>query len=45
MDVWIDNFDEEIRKLSVILESFSYIAMDTEFPGVVARPVGEFKDF
>ena len=22
---------------------FTYPAMDTEFPGVVARPIGEFK--
>ena len=33
---------EEIR---AVVETHKYIAMDTEFPGVVARPVSEvFKD-
>ncbi len=31
------------RIIRAIVEDYCYIAMDTEFPGVVARPVGNFK--
>ena len=44
MDIWEENFSSEIRKLSILIETYPYIAIDTEFPGVVARPVGQFKD-
>lgn len=42
-DVWRYNMDEEFTKMRTVLEKYPYVAMDTEFPGVVARPIGEFK--
>ena len=35
MEVYKENFIEEIKNLSKLLEDYNYIGMDTEFPGTV----------
>lgn len=34
-NVWFDNFEDELPVISALLEKYPYIAMDTEFPGIV----------
>jgi CCR4-NOT transcription complex subunit 7/8 len=43
-EVWDDNLDEEMALIRDIVDDFPFLAMDTEFPGVVARPVGHFRN-
>ncbi|XP_014366309.1 CCR4-NOT transcription complex subunit 7 isoform X1 [Papilio machaon] len=42
-DVWNYNLHEEFHIIRQIVQKYHWVAMDTEFPGVVARPIGEFR--
>jgi CCR4-NOT transcription complex subunit 7/8 len=40
-NVWAENVEEEMRAMREVVEKYPYVAMDTEFPGVIAKPVTE----
>ncbi len=42
-DVWKHNLEEEFRTIRQVVQNYNHVGMDTEFPGVVARPIGDFR--
>lgn len=43
-EVWCNNLEEEFRILSEQAKTYHFVSMDTEFPGFIAKPIGEFPD-
>jgi len=43
VDVWAEDLDAAFERIREIVVDYPIVAMDTEFPGIVARPVGQFK--
>lgn len=43
VNIWKHNLEDEFIRIRSIVQKYPCIGMDTEFPGVVARPRGEFR--
>ena len=44
-DVWLNNFFSAMETLSVLIDDYNYVAMDTEFPGTVYIPPNTQNEF
>lgn len=44
-EVWASNLEEEIARMYDVAETYQHVAMDTQFPGIVACPMGPFNDY
>lgn len=43
-DVWVHNFREEVLRISMLVDRYNVVAMDTEFPGILYRLEGDCAD-
>lgn len=41
-EVWRQNLDAEMHLLRQMIQKYPFVSMDAEFPGIVARPIGNF---
>jgi len=44
VEVWASNLEEEMEKIMDVVEVYPYVCVDTEYPGVLLRPLGSFRD-
>nr|UXY87340.1 CCR4-associated factor [Cryptomonas sp.] len=39
IQVWDDNIDVALKNITELIDKYTHVAMDTEFPGIVAKPI------